>query len=165
MTASLPIRAAGVDLPGLNPQPGHQVGALCWRMHRGKLQVLLISSRDTGRWVIPKGWQDPGLGQTASAAREAWEEAGVRGTIAANPLGCFDYDKVLKTSLRPCNVAVFALQVSSLSRRYPESKQRQRKWFDAAAAADLVIETDLRDLLLLASRNADLLGVTSLASP
>ena len=54
-----------------------QYGALCWRMHRGKVEVLLITSRDTGRWVIPKGWPIDGLAPAQTAAREAWEEAGV----------------------------------------------------------------------------------------
>ncbi|MEN9850080.1 MAG: hypothetical protein RL128_243, partial [Pseudomonadota bacterium] len=59
-----------------------QYGALCWRMHRGKVEVLLITSRDTGRWVIPKGWPIDGLAPAQTAAREAWEEAGVEGDIA-----------------------------------------------------------------------------------
>ena len=64
-----------------------QYGALCWRMHRGKVEVLLITSRDTGRWVIPKGWPIAGLAPAETAAREAWEEAGVEGDIADDGLG------------------------------------------------------------------------------
>ena len=58
-----------------------QIGAICWRMHRAKVEVLLITSRDTGRWVIPKGWPMQGLSDAEAASIEAWEEAGVRGDI------------------------------------------------------------------------------------
>ena len=126
-----------------------QYGALCWRMHRGKVEVLLITSRDTGRWVIPKGWPIDGLEPAQTAAREAWEEAGVEGDIADQGLGAFDYDKCvgLKGSV-PCSVQVFGLRVAELKGKFPERKERRRKWFDFDKAARKVIEPELRALLL-----------------
>lgn len=127
---------------------GQQSGAVCWRMHRGHVEVLLISSRDTGRWVIPKGWTMEGLTPAQSAAREAWEEAGVKGEINEAGLGVFRYDKVVPVApALPCQVQVFALRVRTMSDRFPERKQRRRKWFDALKAARKVSEPDLRDLL------------------
>ena len=126
-----------------------QYGALCWRMHRGKVEVLLITSRDTGRWIIPKGWPIAGLDPAQTAAREAWEEAGVEGDIASQGLGVFDYDKALgpKESV-PCSVQVFGLRVAELKGKFPEKKERRRKWFAHEKAARKVAEPELRNLLL-----------------
>jgi 8-oxo-dGTP pyrophosphatase MutT (NUDIX family) len=125
-----------------------QFGALCWRRHRGRIEVLLITSRDTGRWVIPKGGAIEGLSPAGSAAREAWEEAGVEGAVDEAVLGLFRYDKLLKSARRvPCEVQVHALRVARLAARFPERGQRRRRWFDAARAAPLVNEPDLRRLL------------------
>lgn len=124
-----------------------QQGALCWRMRRGHIEVLLITSRDTGRWVIPKGWPVPGMDAVASAAREAWEEAGVEGDVSAEPIGMFGYDKSRPgLAPLPCVVNVFALRVRRLADRYPERKERRRKWFTAAKAAHKVAEPELRAL-------------------
>lgn len=129
-----------------------QCGALCWREVKGKVQVLLVTSRDTGRWVIPKGWLIPGLDEPGSAAREAWEEAGVKGDIAPEPLGWFIYDKVLSRDgpvpdAVPCTVAVFALKVDDLARRFPEASQRRLRWFSVAKAAQKVDEPGLQALI------------------
>jgi 8-oxo-dGTP pyrophosphatase MutT (NUDIX family) len=126
-----------------------QNAALCWRMHHGRVEVLLITSRDTGRWVLPKGWPMPGRTGAEAAGLEAWEEAGVTGAVAAATVGAYVYDKVLAggRSLR-CSVDVYPLRVTSLARRFPERKERRRKWFDLARAARKVAEPDLRALLL-----------------
>lgn len=125
-----------------------QCGALCWRMHHGQVQVLLITSRETGRWVIPKGWPIGAAPDAASAAAEAWEEAGVEGSVCETPLGFYSYDKALKPGVfRPCIVTVFALRVGRLRARFPERRERRRKWFDAARAARKVAEPELRTLL------------------
>ena len=126
-----------------------QYGAICWRSADVGIDVLLISSRETGRWVIPKGWPIKGISAAASAAREAWEEAGVEGKLCETSLGVFCYDKIMPEDQSiPCAVSIFGLRVEKLSRRYPEQKQRRRKWFAAREAAGLVAEPGLSALLL-----------------
>lgn len=133
-----------------------QFGALCWRMHRRQVEVLLITSRDTGRWVIPKGWAVDGLSPALSAAREAWEEAGVEGVVSDTGLGRFRYDKVVRPSqFIPCEVQVFGLRVARLAERFPEHKQRRRKWFNAETAARKVNEPQLRELLAALPQGLD----------
>lgn len=130
-----------------------QLGAMCWRVKDGQLKVLLITSRETGRWVLPKGWPMPGRPDPEAALREAWEEAGVTGTVGEEPIGSYLYDKVLSRATQKelavrCNVQIYPVAVSSLSKRYPERKQRRRKWFTPARAAELVAEPGLSKLLL-----------------
>ena len=127
-----------------------QYGAICWRMNRGNVQVLLITSRDTGRWVIPKGWPMANRTPSAAAKQEAWEEAGVEGKVDDTLLGRFSYEKIMpgQTSFL-CAVDVFALRVSKLRANFPERRQRRRKWFDAVKAARWVAEPELRRLLQL----------------
>lgn len=126
-----------------------QYGAICWRMHRGRVEVLLITSRDTGRWVIPKGWPMQNHSSAGAAAQEAWEEAGVTGEVNDAAIGAFGYDKVLKPGKSvPCRVDVFSLRVAELKRKYPEDKMRSRKWFKHSKAARLVAEPELRGLLM-----------------
>ena len=131
------------------PDTRTQYGALCWRMHRGKVEVLLVTSRDTGRWIIPKGWPIEGLDAASTAAREAWEEAGVQGAVLPDGLGVFGYAKMLspKKSV-PCSVQVFGLRVTQLKDKFPERKERRRKWFGVEKAARKVAEPELRALLL-----------------
>ncbi|MCE6952144.1 NUDIX hydrolase [Cereibacter sphaeroides] len=126
-----------------------QCGAVCWRAEGGKVLVLLITSRDTGRWVIPKGGRIEGLDDAESAAQEAWEEAGIRGEVDHRPLGRFSYRKLLKTSADVlCDVAVFPLRVSEMLDAFPERGQRKRKWFSPDKAARKVAEPELREILL-----------------
>ena len=133
--------------PAEGEAPRSQYGALCWRAHRGRIEVLLITSRDTGRWVIPKGWPMDALAPSAAAAREAWEEAGVRGSPADTALGIYAYDKVLRPGhALPCAVSVFPLRVEALAEKFPERKERRRTWFAAEKAARKVNEPELRAL-------------------
>jgi 8-oxo-dGTP pyrophosphatase MutT (NUDIX family) len=121
---------------------------LCWRRQGNDLKVLLVTSRDTGRWIIPKGWMIPDLSAAASAAREAWEEAGVEGVVAELPIGMFAYDKVMGPAQAiPCLVSVYPLQVTRLRDRFPEVQQRQRKWFSPEKAAKKVAEPELSDMI------------------
>lgn len=135
-----------------------QVAALCWRMRKGIVQILLITSRDSGRWILPKGWPVAKLTLARAAAREAWEEAGVEGKVQDTPLGEFHYHKSVGTdeSLH-CTVIVHALRVQTLKSRFPETRQRRRTWFHAREAADLVAEPQLQDLLRRIDQAPDLL--------
>lgn len=131
------------------PQTASQNAALCWRMHRGRVQVLLVTSRDTGRWIVPKGWPIAGKTGAETAAIEAWEEAGVEGPLdGADPIGRYGYDKWRSPKkVIPCTVSLFSLRVMRLADKFPERKQRRRKWFDAQKAARKVDEPELRALL------------------
>jgi 8-oxo-dGTP pyrophosphatase MutT (NUDIX family) len=138
----IPAQGAGAGSAKL------QYGALCWREGGDGVEVLLITSRDTGRWVIPKGWPMPGLAPEAAAAQEAWEEAGVNGQINPCCIGRFGYQKGLSVNTTiPCAVAVFGLRVNTLASTFPEVKERQRKWFPLAEAAGLVAEPGLSQII------------------
>lgn len=126
-----------------------QVAALCYRLRRhGKLQMLLVTSRDTGRWILPKGWPIPGLSHAESALREAWEEAGVRPADLGRLVGRYHYDKrLVDGSLLPCVVLIHAIEVRKTENRYPERGQRRRKWLSPGQAALRVDEPDLAQFL------------------
>ncbi|QCO55302.1 NUDIX hydrolase [Pseudorhodobacter turbinis] len=129
-----------------------QFGALCWRIGKNGAEVLLISSRETGRWVIPKGWPMKGRSGAEAAEIEAWEEAGVKGRIAGDKLGQFTYEKVIKRDTKKehaqaCTVDVFPLEVAKLANDFPEHRQRRRKWFAPQDAARKVREAGLKALL------------------
>lgn len=137
--------------PGGGPLPdveGQQVGALCYRQANGQTQVLLITSRETGRWVIPKGWPIDGLGAEASVLREAYEEAGVHGEITGPALGDYRYLKrVNGDRVVPCRVLTFPLRVDRMSSSFPERDQRRLKWFKPQKAAQKVEEAGLQAIL------------------
>lgn len=127
--------------------PAMQVGALCRCVRTG--DVVLITSRGTGRWVIPKGWPMEGKTLPAAAATEAWEEAGVQGRMIEAELGRYRYDKEQDRGFSlPVEVRVFLMEAESLRPDYPEAKQRKRRWFPPAEAARLVAEPGLREILL-----------------
>lgn len=126
-----------------------QVAALCTRETQGDTEVLLITSRDTGRWVLPKGWPINGLDAPGAALREAWEEAGVKeANINSEPVGVYGYDKRLDGGLEvPVDVTVFETEVMELVDDFPEAEERTRKWVPAQEAADMVNEPQLRAIL------------------
>ncbi|MFN3937071.1 MAG: NUDIX hydrolase [Gemmobacter sp.] len=122
-----------------------QYAALCWRASGGMLEVLLITSRETGRWVVPKGWPIKGRAPHEVAAREAWEEAGVIGSADPNCLGLFGYRKAMGSDEpdRAVLAAVYPVAVGRLAEKFPEAGQRKRCWFAPEQAAGLVAEPDL----------------------
>jgi 8-oxo-dGTP pyrophosphatase MutT (NUDIX family) len=127
--------------------PRLQYAALPWR-RAGSLEILLVSSRETKRWVIPKGWPIPGLSPHDAAAREAFEEAGVKGRTEAIALGHYHYVKRRRRGTdQLCRVEVFALNVESQAADWPEKDERTRRWFLATAAADAVEEIELKALI------------------
>ncbi len=126
--------------------PAMQVAALCRDPKNGK--VLLITSRGTKRWIIPKGWPMPGRSLAAAAAQEAWEEAGVRGTVGDHALGSYHYDKWQDEGYTvPVVVQIFSLQVDKLDETFPETGERRREWVTPAEAARRVDEPELKVLL------------------
>lgn len=128
-----------------------QYGALCYRLDAAgpAAEVLLITSRDTGRWVIPKGWPMDGKSAPAAAAREAYEEAGVKGAIRPQAIGSYRYWKGMPHGLKmDCRVRVFALAVEGICNEFPEKGERRAEWVDCAEAARRVQEPGLKTLLL-----------------
>lgn len=126
-----------------------QVAALCWRWNsKGRLRILLITSRETRRWVIPKGWPMRNRTQAGSAAREAYEEAGVKGRLYEESIGIYTYDKSISRGRSfPCAVRVFPLNVYTLLKKYPENGQRKSKWFSRKKAMSKVREPELREII------------------
>ena len=130
-------------------EPRAQSAALPWRRGAdGAVEVLLITSRETRRWVIPKGWPIKGLTSAESAAREAFEEAGVEGVTSGKKLGVYHYDKRLRSGrLQQVRVSVYGLQVLRELDAWPEKGQREHLWTGVAEAAGRVDEPDLQRLI------------------
>ena len=126
-----------------------QVAALCYRTTRTGKEVLLVTSRGTGRWILPKGWPMRGKSDAQAAVQEAWEEAGVKpANVGEDPIGRYGYDKVLDDGLPlPVETLVYPVEVDQLLKSYPESSQRRRKWVSPNQAAELVAEPELQSLL------------------
>lgn len=111
-------------------------------------RIVLVTSRDTRRWVLPKGWVNDGLSSHRAAEREALEEAGLEGEIERSPFGAYSYGKRLADgSVRVCTVAVHLLRVTRLRESWPEMRERERRQFTAEEAAGLVQEPELAALL------------------
>jgi len=127
---------------GVTKQPKRkQYGAVPWRLNGASREILLISSRGTGRWVIPKGWPIRGLSPAETAAREAYEEAGLGGRISKKPIGSFEYGKRFDDgSVVPTRVDVFALEQMVQHPEWPEQHQRTARWFSVSEAAEAVHE-------------------------
>jgi 8-oxo-dGTP pyrophosphatase MutT (NUDIX family) len=124
-----------------------QAAALPFRQ-RDRLEILLVSSLDTGRWIVPKGWPMKGRTIAQSALREAYEEAGVKGAIAPKPVGTFNYDKRRRNgAVLRCVVEVFPLEVKTQARTWPEKSARVLRWCDWAQAAELVDDAGLGDII------------------
>lgn len=125
-----------------------QFAALCYRQRNGKTEVLLVTSRGTGRWIVPKGWPMTGVTPSDAAAQEAWEEAGVKGVVDDTCLGLYSYLKIVEDGPDlPCVVMVYPIRVKTLARDFPERKERKRKWFSPKKAAERVAEPELARIL------------------
>lgn len=131
-----------------------QAAALPWRLTERGVEIMLVTSRDTGRWVLPKGWPEGEEDLWRAAEREAAEEAGISGSIGASALGRYYYGKSLPTGMeRRCEVHVYPLEVDRVADKWPERKARLRRWFAPAEAAARVHEPDLGELIAAFSVN------------
>jgi 8-oxo-dGTP pyrophosphatase MutT (NUDIX family) len=126
-----------------------QYAALPYRLNgRSRTEVMLVTSRETQRWIIPKGWPQRGRAPHDSAAREAFEEAGVVGTVSRRTVGSFPCQKRLKNgAVVACEVHVFPLKVTRQSTQWPEKAQRDVKWLSAKEAAEVVEEPMLSKII------------------
>lgn len=141
-----------MSLAGTRPEPfpktGQQVAALCWR-RTPKLEILLVTTLHSHRWILPKGWAEKGMSLSAAAAREALEEAGVTGIVTPAPIGRYHYLKEKKLwGAQPCRVDVFGLQVTGRARSFAEKGAREIAWLPVEQAALRVGEPGLRHLIL-----------------
>ncbi len=143
------LSRVAADLQLMLKRPARlQFAALCYREGVKGTEILLITSRDTGRWVIPKGWPMAGKQAAEVAAREAFEEAGVEGEVSPKSIGTYVYQKKLKAGLATeCRVKVFPVRVTGFADEFPELGQRRREWVSPRDAASRVDEPDLRQLI------------------
>lgn len=137
-------------MPGKRDREGDkQFAVLPLKYEDGLTFVLLVTSRETRRWVLPKGWAERHLSGPELAAKEAFEEAGVTGEVRLEPIGSYRYEKRLANGRQvTCCVEVFPMRVDRLLNDWPERQQRTREWFTLAEAAAAVQEADLGSLLL-----------------
>ncbi|MBL8771726.1 MAG: NUDIX hydrolase [Phenylobacterium sp.] len=135
--------------PEPDREPRTQYAALPWRRREdGEVEVLLITSRETRRWVIPKGWPMKDKEPGPCAAQEAFEEAGVVGEPRRRSLGAYHYDKRLRSGrTQHVRVQVFPMEVAEERDIWPEMAERDRNWTTPAEAARLVDEPELKALL------------------
>lgn len=127
-----------------------QAAALPWcRRAGGKVEVLLITTRTSGKWTIPRGWTLRFRSLSQSAKREALQEAGVRGFMSRQPLGHLDAPKTYRFAGQiDWLLAVYALEVTDVLNNWKEADQRERRWFSAEEAAELVRPSALGSLIL-----------------
>jgi 8-oxo-dGTP pyrophosphatase MutT (NUDIX family) len=141
----------GTALQALN----NQVAALPWRLRGGELEVLLITTRNSRRWIVPKGWPEADLSASESAAREALEEAGVIGAIVQKPVGRFHYIKQRRTGESlPVSVTLFPLEVMHQRRSYPEKHLRETRWCTLDEALAQISEPGLKRLITKFAKEA-----------
>jgi 8-oxo-dGTP pyrophosphatase MutT (NUDIX family) len=126
-----------------------QFATLPWRIGEGGLrEIMLLTTRETRRWVIPKGWPMKGRKPAEVASQEAYEEAGLIGQIVGKrPVGNFHYEKRLAKKAIICEVQVFLFRVERQLDDWPEKGQRECRWFDANEAVALVEEGGLAEIL------------------
>jgi 8-oxo-dGTP pyrophosphatase MutT (NUDIX family) len=141
-TAAFPRAATAKRTTGI------QYAALPYRVSGETIEILLVTSLRTRRWIIPKGWPIEGHQPAACAALEALEEAGVSGEIEKIAIGQYRYFKHIKNGVGvPCKVDVFALKVTRERNTWAEKDGRERRWCTVAEAAAAVTEPQLRLLI------------------
>ncbi|MEI6559355.1 MAG: NUDIX hydrolase [Rhodospirillaceae bacterium] len=125
-----------------------QYAALPYTVIDGVPRILLVTSRDTGRWIVPKGWPEKKTRPCDQAAREAYEEAGALGRVTRKPVGSYRYEKHLRKRTVTCLVDVYLLRVERELEDWPERAQRSRRWVSPDEAALMVDDAGLGALLL-----------------
>ncbi|MBI1621207.1 NUDIX hydrolase [Aquamicrobium zhengzhouense] len=135
------------DREPVSGEVARQYGVLPWRIsNEGHLQILLITSMTSRRWIVPKGWPEKGQAPFMSAAIEAFEEAGVIGDIGPQILTEYRYFKELKDgSDLPCLVSLFGFQVRGTLTHWKDAGKRKRRWFNVSEAAKMVSEPELAE--------------------
>ncbi|UPG72098.1 NUDIX hydrolase [Roseomonas gilardii subsp. gilardii] len=133
----------------LKKRLGRQYAALPIAQQAGETVVMLVTSRDTHRWILPKGWAEKNMAPHELAAKEAYEEAGLVGEVLTEAVGSYSYNKRLRSGREvPCRVQVFPMRVERQLEDWPERQQRETRWFTLDRAARMVGEDGLSALLL-----------------
>ena len=129
-------------------EPRAQYAALPYRRIGDDLRILLVTSLETKRWILPKGWPVAGRAAHEAAAAEAYDEGGIEGNVGTEPIGSFDYSKRRKRGDPvPCRVEVFPLEVTAERDNWPEQGRRERRWFTADEAAATVSDAGAGELI------------------
>lgn len=125
-----------------------QIAAMPLRWNDGEVEVLMVTSRETKRWIVPKGWAMKDRKPWEAAAIEALEEAGVTGRISDEAFGTYSYQKKLDDGRHVlCRVRVYPMTVVEQRDSWKEKAERRRAWFRVGKAAKLVDEPELGALL------------------
>ena len=145
MVSQLPISLHG----GAKGSARTQFGALCWRRKAGKVQILLVTSRRRKRWIVPKGWPMDGKTPAQCALIEAWEEAGAVGAASDACIGVYSYARLREgQDTLACLAMLYPVKVKRLKTKYPEVRDRRRKWVSRKKAAKMVQHRELGKLIL-----------------
>ncbi|HLO47349.1 MAG TPA: NUDIX hydrolase [Kamptonema sp.] len=131
----------------MNAKPAiiiHQSGVIPYRILDGEIEIMVITSSTGKRWVIPKGLVEPDMTPQDSAAKEAWEEAGLIGNVLPTLLGIYEYPKWGGI----CRVEVFLLQVETVMENWPEAKKRKREWVSINKAVKRIEEVELKQIIV-----------------
>ncbi|MEP3440037.1 MAG: NUDIX hydrolase [Sulfitobacter sp.] len=144
MAKQLPISLNG----GAKGSARTQFAALCWRRKGADVQVLLVTSRRRKRWIVPKGWPMDGKTPAECALIEAWEEAGVKGRASDACIGVYSYMRMREGEEDiPCLAMLYPVKVKLLRDKFPEWRDRKRKWVSPKKAAKLVKHRELGKLI------------------
>lgn len=142
-SAQLPLRLRGKGKTEIRAQ----FGALCYRMKDDRVEICLVTTRRTKRWIVPKGWPMHKETPAKAAATEAWEEAGLKGNAFDNCLGAYSYDKETNDDILPVLTFVYPVEVTKQKSNWPERKERKRKWYSQKKAAKKVEEPGLKAII------------------
>jgi 8-oxo-dGTP pyrophosphatase MutT (NUDIX family) len=142
-----------------------QVAAIPIRWTGARAEILLVTTRTTGRWTVPKGWPLADSLGAECAAREAFEEAGIRGRVEPYSLGIYEYWKRAKAGRVVLQVTAFALHVEDVAWDWPERKERKRAWFSPEVACKLVANDELSVLIKEAVRAGAMRKVDYVQAP
>jgi 8-oxo-dGTP pyrophosphatase MutT (NUDIX family) len=129
------------------PARVNQIAALVYRWNGDVLEVLLVTSRESRRWILPKGWPVAGKTPAASAAQEADEEAGILGHVMKKPIGRYSAVKRIGEAALPCDVEVYPLEFAKQKQKWKERGERACRWLPIDEAEEAIAEPELAALI------------------
>lgn len=123
--------------------PFRQSSVVPYRILDSGIEIMMITSIRRRRWIIPKGAVEPYMTPQDSAAKEAFEEAGIEGTVAKEPLGRYHYKKWSGI----CRCDVYAMKVETIHDTWQEQEDRDREWIDAKEAINRLRHKQLKSIV------------------